>query len=289
MNMIKVAIVLILLPNYLVAMQADVLPKAEHVSSEEEQELSERLQTAIDNLFEGDPSREVLFRRRLDLEALNIFDHETQKSVLYCAVLDGDRAKVKALLAGENARSLVNETTENGWTPLHVAAGLDNCPLIEDLLAAGALANPPGDEGFTPLHWAAGLKHDGRAVTLLLKGGALVSAKRESDGSTPLHLAQTEGAAQALLDGGAELEARDNKRQTPLYTAIYDQMIGTIKVLCDRGASLFAADNDGVLALGAGPLISYRTPEFRELLFKYWVPQDKKEIDSRVRKMFGFI
>lgn len=291
MKCFSLGIVLSLFANQLVAMEAAVLPQAAQKVAEED-DSEGRLQRYLyleEHKFDGDPSREELFKRMLDLEVVQVLDFDKQKSALYCAVLEGSVEKVKALFAEGTAQKMVNQATENGWTPVHVAAALDFREILSLLIAAGGNVNPNTSAGnFTPLHWAAGLMKDGQAAALLIKAGADVKAKRDEDDYTPLHLAQTEGAVNILLDAGADIEARSKDGWTPLYTAVYYRQAEAVKALCARGANLEAADNNGKLAMGAGPIFPGMTPEFRKLIFDYWQPHLKKQVDDRVRKMFGF-
>lgn len=290
MKRLSLGIFVSVLTSQLTAMQADVLPKVAQAASEEA-EMEGRFQRykyLYEHRLDGDPSKEELFQRLIAIEVVEILDYDRRKSELYNAVLEGDIKKVQALLAQSNGKELVNQATESGWTPLHVAAGLDFKEIMQALLAAGALVNPQGDGGFSPLHWAAGLKHDGEAVKILLNAKVAVNAIREEDGITALHLAQTVGTINALLDGKAEIEARDKKGWTPLYTAVYYRRAEAFKALCERGANLDAADNDGKVVIGAGPLFPGMTPEFRKLIFDYWQPHFKKQQAAHMKKMFGF-
>ncbi len=76
---------------------------------------------------------------------------------------------------------------------------------------------------------------------------------------------------------------RDNDGWTPLYTAIYDRITEAVKALCDCAANVEAADNNGKMAMGAGPI--GMTPEFRKLIFDYWQPHFEKQVAERTKKM----
>ena len=83
-----------------------------------------------------------------------------------------------------------------------------------------ALANSKDNNGFAPLHWAAG--SGSRDVTaILLAKGADINARNDS-GATPLHLAAFMGrndVVELLLAKGAEVNARNLKKRTPLHNA----------------------------------------------------------------------
>lgn len=106
------------------------------------------------------------------------------------------------LQAGEDPRARVDEL---GRTPLHNAARAWKASAIRDLLAVGVDIDARDWLGRTPLHDAADIHrptepdatdvirlvpfsvHGGPAVAALLEGGADVDA-RDSRGNTPLHL-----------------------------------------------------------------------------------------------------
>ncbi len=116
---------------------------------------------------------------------------------------------------------LFDAKAENGWTPLHCAAGVGNRDLAELLLTIGADVNAKDKGGVTPLHVAVYNRH--RDVTeLLLAKGAKVNTKA-NDGATPLHDAAAVGTrdlAELLLTKGADVNAKDKGGMTPLSIAI---------------------------------------------------------------------
>lgn len=68
-------------------------------------------------------------------------------------------------------------------------------------------------------------------------------------GNTPLHLAAQNGQKQAvgfLLKFGADINAKNNNGDTPLFTAIkYADNIDIFRYLCDNGAIVNIKDDDG--------------------------------------------
>ncbi|KXZ43356.1 hypothetical protein GPECTOR_93g626 [Gonium pectorale] len=81
--------------------------------------------------------------------------------------------------------------TEDGDTPLHLAAAAGHLGIIEDLLQAGADLECRGKDAYTPLHMAAE-RGQADAVRSLLERGASPAAVTQF-GSTPLQLAVHEG------------------------------------------------------------------------------------------------
>src|SRR2546427_2615494 len=126
-----------------------------------------------------------------------------------------------------------------GTTPLLRAAKAFDAPAIRLLLEKGALPNLPNSAGYTPVMAAAGLgsrDHDTRgrfltedvsrrsieALDILLKRGGEINAT-DNRGQTPLHGAAFWGwteVVQFLADHGAKLDAKDAQGKTPLDSAM---------------------------------------------------------------------
>lgn len=114
---------------------------------------------------------------------------ETLNKALFDAVESGNQAQVMTLIAkGAN----VNAKSNDGATPLHMAAGYGYKGVAELLLSKGADLNATYSHGLTPLHLAASSGH--KTVTkLLIAKGANVNAKSDgNDGLTPLFMAWIE-------------------------------------------------------------------------------------------------
>jgi ankyrin repeat protein len=130
------------------------------------------------------------------------------------------------------------EAPAKDWTtPLHLATntredGNENAEVLALLLAKGADPNKQDSCGITPLFTAAE-RGSLKSVALLLDHGADPNARHDYDWSTPLHWA-AEGAygigrdcgnnnaeiVALLLDLGADFEAMNKRRETPLDVAV---------------------------------------------------------------------
>ncbi|MGI9338458.1 MAG: ankyrin repeat domain-containing protein [Gammaproteobacteria bacterium] len=102
------------------------------------------------------------------------------------------------------------------------------------------------DDGKTDLHWAA-LLGKVAEVNRLINGGADVNTK-DNGGKTPLHGAAREGiteTALALIKVGADVNAKDNGGETPLHGAAERGTTEIALALIKAGADVNAKDNDG--------------------------------------------
>ena len=118
-----------------------------------------------------------------------------------------------------------------GSTPLLRAAKAFDVAAIKLLLERGALPNLPNNQGYTPVMAAAGLgsrDHDtrGRFLTEDVPGRSIE-------------------ALDALLKGGGEVNATDNRGQTPLHGAAFWGWTPVVQFLADHGAKLDVKDNQG--------------------------------------------
>ena len=176
------------------------------------------------------------------------------------AVLDGDAARARALLAAHgDARAAVNDPIADfGSRPIAVAR--KNLPLLDVLLEFGA------DLNLKSTWWAGGfgvLEESTTAeATPLIERGAVVDVfaaahlgmfdrlralvdadpslvhARGGDGKTALHWAASVDIARYLLDRGADLEARDVDHESTAAQYLVRDAPDVTRFLIDRGASV---------------------------------------------------
>jgi ankyrin repeat protein len=155
---------------------------------------------------------------------------------LYIAAYKG-QLNVAQLLLDRGAE--VNQAETNGATPLYIAAALGQLDVAKLLLDRGAKVNQAEINGVTPLYIAA---QEGQldVAKLLLKRGAEVNLA-ETNGATPLFIAAEEGQlaiAELLLDRGAKVNQAMNDGATPLLIAALEGQLAVAKLLLDRGANV---------------------------------------------------
>lgn len=115
----------------------------------------------------------------------------------------------------------IDETDQDGFARLHIAARIGSLPHLETLLARGANPNIRTKAGVAPIHLALMYNHSGLTEPLL-RAGADPNASNYS-GSTPLHMAAWYGHFEAtllLLSAGANPHATDRCRRNPLHLAL---------------------------------------------------------------------
>ncbi|MGW7067122.1 ankyrin repeat domain-containing protein [Streptomyces sp. NPDC054855] len=92
------------------------------------------------------------------------------RTAAHYAVVDGNAARLRALLAGGADPEAVDAC---GWTPLHFAAQAQDPAAAEVLLAAGASVDAVDRQGNTPL-WKAvfNSRGEGATIRVLVEAGA---------------------------------------------------------------------------------------------------------------------
>jgi hypothetical protein len=157
-----------------------------------------------------------------------------------------------------------------GRTLLHEAAAAGNLALVELLLNRGADPKAEDGGGHTPLYSVAnecGISGGGPVVFALVRAGAAVDADGGVKHCTALHMAARRGneeVAQALLDCGANIEAGDSLRETPLRRAVNCNKIRVASLLLSKGADVHCVGSKSLT-----PLTAARSAAMKQLLQRH--------------------
>ncbi|KAF5640418.1 hypothetical protein F52700_3568 [Fusarium sp. NRRL 52700] len=142
---------------------------------------------------------------------------------------------------------------------LHLAAFYGWSDITEALLVLGGNPDVQDSKGSTALHAAcASLEEDStKAVQVLIENGADPNIQVDASGFTPMHHLigascnaaepwDCIGKIEALLSGGADINALDKRDRTPIHLASCIPWCNSVfDHLCKRGASLDLSDDEG--------------------------------------------
>ena len=135
------------------------------------------------------------------------------------------------------------------------SASLEN---VKACLEAGADVAASTEDGHTPLHMAAQYNEDPAIVQALLAAGADLNAKATKDEHMPLHEAAKSNpnpdVLQALLTAGADPTARDGNGASLLCWAARNENPAVIEILLLAGMDPKTPDKRGYTPLHYGPV-----------------------------------
>ena len=176
---------------------------------------------------------------------------EPGESPLWRAVVNRHEDAAQVLL--QQGHATTEAMDDEGWTALHIAANKDLEKIIRLLMDHGA--NPNAKELTSrknPLHLAIDCNNEA-SVKALLHYPQTDPDAQEVDNWTPLHFASTLGHANLvtlLLERGANANAVNLKKESPLYKAIDKDHISAAEVLLQIGhADPDIKEEDGWTAL----------------------------------------
>lgn len=144
-----------------------------------------------------------------------------------------------------DAQAPLEARNRNQSTPLAVAAGAANWPILRFLVEHGAVPD-------AALPAAAGIANDdAEGVRVLLKHKARVDALDALGRSALLHAAREghAGIARVLLEAGADATLADRYGTTPLMEAARAGATGVVALLAERHPDVHAVDQHGRTAL----------------------------------------
>ncbi|CBJ25691.1 similar to ankyrin 2,3/unc44 [Ectocarpus siliculosus] len=160
------------------------------------------------------------------------------------------RCRQEALTAGADSR----RPTLGHYFPFDIAARRGHANILKAFLETGTEVVAADGNGWTALHGAAsGIPSlDNRGtIRVLLEAGVNVNAKATCRSLyTPLHLTvdyrvASVGMVGALLEGGADVNARAERDQTPLHVAGGRSNVAAVELLLRCGVDEKLTNDDG--------------------------------------------
>ena len=144
----------------------------------------------------------------------------------------------------QGSTSDINVPDSQGRTPLSWAAARGDSRSVQILLEHGAQVNLADEQANTPLHYS---KNEVCARLLLLHGADVSS--RNCWGGTALHTVCRNSGDVSLLSlllvSGAEPDARDHERQSPLHDAALRSHTACVEQLLSHAVDINAGNTSG--------------------------------------------
>ena len=179
-------------------------------------------------------------------------------------IAQGDAATLDYVRAKLAADPLLARERYSGRTLLHGAAAAGDLATLKLLLRLGAEPNVTTAGGHTPLY-CVGNQCSGpggaSVVHALAQAGARIDACDGVKHCTALHMAARRGnkeVAEALLDCGAAIEARDSLGETPLRRAVNCNKTEVAALLLARGADPHSQGSKGLTPSSAARTAAMR-------------------------------
>ena len=163
----------------------------------------------------------------------------------------GESAILTAVYNGR--KEIANLLVARGATlTLFEACAAGEFDRVERLIEQGAAVNAYSDDGWTPIHLAAFFGHPKIAELLLAHAADVTARSRNGNGNTPLHAALAANqklVAGLLIGSGADLNAADAAGWRPLHLAAANNNLDAMKTLIAQGADIGVTNGEGLTAL----------------------------------------
>ena len=149
-----------------------------------------------------------------------------------------------------------SSVSNTGLTPLHYAANIGHPMVCSILIKAGANIDARTDNGRTPLHLAAMSQRGRRVMDVLIahKCDLNVLSMEQEECKTPLLKAidfNQGWAVQKLIDAGADMDAVDHYGCSGLLSAVYHGYVHIVKILIQAGCDVDKLSRNGQSPLTA--------------------------------------
>jgi truncated hemoglobin YjbI len=223
-----------------------------------------RLDEAVAAIRGGDATRAIALA---DSGALESCDRPVLSGLLALMIRSGDLALLEYARARLTGDPAIVQERYAGRTLLHEAAAAGSLTAVELLLSLGADPDASDGGGHTPLYSAGNecrAAGGGSVIRALVRGGAKVDAHDGAKHCTALHMAARRGSvevAEALLECGADIEARDSAGETPLRRAVNCDKVELAALLISKGADIHSQGSKG-----RTPYLAARSVAMKRLL-----------------------
>ncbi|GLC49139.1 hypothetical protein PLESTB_000186600 [Pleodorina starrii] len=224
----------------------------------------------------------TLIRHNADLERADVRGHTPlhflpcAQDWLHWAAYEGKETLLRVLLAKPGVRP--DCYSEEGLTPLHLAAHVNNANMVTMLITAGAKVNAPSQPptktsgkdssyGF-PLPGAPGSITAGISISSQIK--AYGSSKLPPGELTALHIAAERGSAElirVLVGAGAKVNIQGERGMPPLHVAVWEgNTAAVVSLLAAKASVSLKSKAGGFTSVHCACLSSRATPELLALL-----------------------